>query len=274
MKVKAGTPLFELSSPDFVVAQKLFFQAKEELLLAEKKLKRQQNLSAYGVGTQKDLEEAQANYEIERKEFENAGLAIRLFKADPGKLILGQALVVYAPISGEVVEDKIVVGQFVKSDAPSISRIAELSSVWVAAQVKEKDMNFIRFPQECRVSAAALPGKYICGNIKHVSGFVNEDTRSTEVLIECGNKDRSLRPGMYVTVDFIHPPVNTILIPAKSVLQQSNASFVFKRIAKGAYIKQVVEAKSVDSGKSVIQAGLVKNDVIISDGAYFLTAVK
>lgn len=67
MKTSQGTPLFEITSPDFIAAQKAYFQEKTQLQQAERAWKRQQDLVAHGVGTQKDLEEAQTAYEVEKK---------------------------------------------------------------------------------------------------------------------------------------------------------------------------------------------------------------
>src|SRR3974377_224865 len=82
MRVTPETPLFEISSPDFITAQKNFLQQQSQVQLAEKTLKRQQDLIANGVGTQKDFEEAQTAYEVARREYENAVVGIKIFKAD------------------------------------------------------------------------------------------------------------------------------------------------------------------------------------------------
>jgi cobalt-zinc-cadmium efflux system membrane fusion protein len=91
MRTTPETPLFEVSSPDFITAQKIFFQEKSQLQLAERTLKRQQDLIAHGVGTQKDMEEAKTAYEVEKKEYENAVIGIKVFKADPASVGAGAA---------------------------------------------------------------------------------------------------------------------------------------------------------------------------------------
>lgn len=270
MNVTPGTPLFAMSSPDFITAQKAFFQAKEQLLLAEKKLARQRNLVANGVGIQRELEEAQMNYDVEKKEYESARLSIRLFKANPDELILGQPLIIYAPIAGEVVENKVVVGQLIKNDGASVAAVAELSKVWVAGHVKEKDMGAIRQLSQSQITIAALPGKIIRGTIFHINELIEESSRSVEVLMECENADHVLKPGMYVNVNFENTPQPTILIAPKALLQQSNTSFVFRQIAAGRYVRQQVETNGVLGNKVVVKSGLSKNDTIISDGAYYL----
>lgn len=274
LKTTSETPLFEISSPDFISAQKNFFQEKSQMQQAEKTLKRQQDLIANGVGTQKDMEEAQTAYDVEKKEYENAVIGIKIFKANPDNLSLGQALVVRSPIAGEVIENKVVLGQFIKDDAASVAIVADLSKIWIVGQVKEKDIRFIHELEQCDIDIAALPEKKIKGKVYHVNEIVNEDTRSVEVLIEANNSDHTLKPGMYVTVNFIAAPANAILVPSKAVLQTNDASFVFVEIAAGKYIKRNVETAVAEDDRVLIKSGLNDGDRIISEGGFYLLDAK
>ncbi|KIO76599.1 hypothetical protein TH53_14075 [Pedobacter lusitanus] len=274
MKTTPETPLFEISSPDFIAAQKIFFQEKSQMQQAERTLKRQKDLMAHGVGTQKDLEEAQTGYDVEKKEFENAVIGIKIFKANPDKLSLGQALVVHAPISGEVIANKVVLGQFIKDDAASVATVANLNKVWVAGQVKEKDIRYINEKDECEIEVAALPGKKLKGIVYHVNEIVDEDTRSVQVLIEANNSDHSLKPGMYVSVNFIDAPTTAILVPLKAILQMNDANFVFVVNEAGKYIKRKVETGGTEKDRVVIKSGLTKGEKIVSEGGFYLLEAK
>lgn len=274
MKTRPGTPLFEITSPDFMEAQKVFFQEKSQLEQAGRHLQRQQDLVKHGVAAQKDLEEAQTAYVVERKEYENAAAGIRLFKADPDRLTLGQSLIVRAPISGEVLENKVVLGQFIKDDAGSIALVADLSQVWIAAQIKEKDIPHIHEADECYIEISALPGKSVKGKIYHVNQIVDEATRSIEVLILADNAARTLKPGMYVTARFVGTPVTSILIPAKALLQMNDDSFVFVEIASGRYIRRKVITGSTSDDRTMILSGLAPGERIITEGAFYLLEAK
>ncbi len=274
MRVTPETPLFEISSPDFMTAQKIFFQEKSQMQLAEKTLKRQEDLKANGVGTEKDLEEAQTAYDVAKKEYENAVVGIKVFKADPDNLILGQPLVVKAPIVGEVLDNKIVVGKFINDNSSSVAIVAELSKVWVAGQIKEKDIRYIHALDECSIQVTAYPDKYIRGKVYHVNEMVDEDTRSVQVLIECDNRDHLLKPGMYVTVDFINAPTQTILIPSRAVLQANDQSYVYVQAGPGKYLKRKIATSGSDSDRVIITAGLQPGDIIVSEGAFYLSNAK
>lgn len=274
MKTTPETPLFEISSPDFIAAQKIFFQEKSQLQQAERTLKRQKDLLANGVASQKDLEEAETAYEVEKKEYENALIGIKIFKADPDRLSLGQPLVVHAPIAGEVIDNKVVLGQFIKDDAASVATVADLSKVWIAGQVKEKDIRYIRERDDCEIEVAALPGEKISGKVYHVNDIVDDDTRSVQVLIACNNSGHRLKPGMYVSVDFIAAPAAEILVPLKAILQMNDANFVFVVTPDGKYLKRKVETGNTDKDRVVITSGLSKGEKIVSEGGFYLLGAK
>src|SRR5258708_37160944 len=101
--VSQGTPLFSIISSNFTDAQKLYLQAKQQYLLAEKDFKRQKDLLDNGVGIQKDIESAKTTYEITKSEYEKSLASIRIFGVDPGQMIFGEPLIVRSPIHGQVI---------------------------------------------------------------------------------------------------------------------------------------------------------------------------
>jgi cobalt-zinc-cadmium efflux system membrane fusion protein len=274
MKVHAGTPLFELTSREFIDAQKLFFQAKSELLAAQLTLKRQQDLKKNEVGTERDLEEAKTNFEIREKEYQNAIASLKIFGVDINKIIIGQPLVVTSPITGEIISNTVVMGQYIKAEDPPYAIVAELNKVWVAGMVKEKDIHFINQLAGATINIAAFPEKKIIGKIFHVNEIVDEETRSVQVLIECPNNDHILKPGMYVNVNFINTPSTNLFVPAKSVLQFNDKSFVFVEVGQGKYLKRFVETGITDNGRIAITVGLHEGEKIIEEGAFYLLDAK
>lgn len=269
--VHQGTPLFEISSPDFTFAQKEYFQALSSRELAKKDLKRKEDLIKNGVSSQKELEEAQNALLIADKEFENASAALRVYQVDnPAEMILGQSLIVRSPISGEVIKDNIVTGQYLKDDAEPIAIVADLSKVWVTAQVKEKDIRFINAGSSLDIEVSALPGTVIKGNVYHVEEAVNEETRSIQVLSVCDNSKGRLKLGMYTTVHFLSTPVGQIQIPEKALLQGEKDSYVFVQVAPSVFVRMPVAVETTENGIAVISEGLSPGDKIISEGGYYL----
>ena len=258
--VKRGTPLFEISSPDFTTAQKDYFQALSSRELAKKDLKRKE-----------DLEGAQNALLMADKEFENASAALEVYQVEqPEHMALGQPLVVRSPISGEVIENNIVTGQYLKDDAEPVAIVADLSEVWITAQVKEKDIRFIDAGSSLDIEVSALPGTVIKGSVYHVEEAVDEETRSIKVLSVCENSKRHLKLGMYTIVHFLSAPIGQVQISEKALLQGEKASYVYVRVAPGVFVRTAVEVEATKGGIAVISSGLHPGDKVISEGGYYL----
>ena len=179
-----------------------------------------------------------------------------------------------SPISGEVITHDIVVGQYIKSDEPSRAKIADLSQVWVVGMVKEQDLNLISKLDVAEISIAAFPDKKIKGTIYHIDEILNEDTRSVQVLVACQNSDKLLKPGLYVSVNFIEKASDVIFIPEKSLLQYNDQSYVLVQIGQDQYLKRPVKTGITDQGKVQVISGLTVGECIISEGAFYLLNAK
>ncbi len=269
-KVQANTPLFEIVSADFTTAQKEFFQAKSEKDLAQKELKRKEDLLKNGVGSQKEMEEALSVLQIAEKEYENAYSALQVYHVNAEEMTLGQPLIIRSPIAGDVIENNIVTGQYIKDDSDPIAVIADLSQVWISAQVKEKDIRFIHEDDNMDIYIAAYPEKCLKGTVFHVEEAVDEDTRAIRVLSFVDNKDELLKIGMYTTVHFLDKPSDFIQIPETALLQGEKDSYVFVEKAPDLFLKVPVEVEATRNGTAVISKGLSNKDIIISEGGYYL----
>lgn len=270
-QVKEGTPLFEISSPDFTAAQKDFFQARLARELAQKDYRRKKDLIENGVSSQKELEEAENALLIADKEYENAVAALRVYQVDnPENMTLGQPLVVRAPIDGNILENNIVTGQYLKDDSEPIAVVADLSKVWITAQVKEKDIRFIKEGNKLDIEISAFPGTRIQGTVYHVEKSVDEGTRSIRVLSVCDNREEKLKLGMYTTMYFLSEPMDMVHISEKALLQGEKDSYVYVQTSTDTYVRRPVEVEVSKDGLAVITDGLAMGDKVISEGGYYL----
>ncbi len=268
--VKKDEPVFAISSPSIYEVGKMYYQVKQEMILAEKNLKRQKDLYKNGVGIQKDLEEAEVNYEVYKRDYENVVASLKVYKVDPDELVLGQPLVVRSPISGTIVANNIVIGQYLKEDAEPVVKVAELSKVWIVGQVKEKDISSIHVSEEIEITAAAISDKCYKGKIYYISDLLDEKTRSVQVFIECDNSDHSLKPGMYVSVGFIEEMTDNILVPASSVFQKEAGNFVYVAIDKNKFVKRTVSVTGASNNRLLVKSGLLPGEQVVTSGGYFL----
>jgi len=269
-RVSVDSPIFEISSPDYFVASKEYYRAKQEIQLAEKHLKRQQDLLKNGVGIQKDVEEASVNFELTKRDYENSIASLKVYHVNPDEMILGQPLIVRSPIAGEIIDDQIVIGQYLKEDADPIAIVAELSKVWVVGQLKEKNIHSIHESDEVEIKISEMPELKIKGKVYHISEVLDEESRTLQVFIECDNNDRNLKPGMYVTTQFAETSNGAILISNSSVLQMEGSNFVFIHLPGNKYVKRMIETSGTDKDRTILKSGLKENEEIVSQGAFYL----
>jgi len=269
-RVTVNQPLFEISSPDYFAAQKEYFDAQQEYKQATLNLKRQADLLSHGVGVRQEYEEAVTQNSMAKAAFDNANAAIKIYNAQASSLVLGQPLVVRSPIEGEILENNIVLGQYINEDAEPIMKVASLGKIWIVGKIKEKDIQHLAKLNKVQVELAAYPNQPFEGTIYHINEIVDEETRSIDVLIEVDNDKRILKPGMYVSVRFIDQPEQVILVPSRAVLQGEDESFVFVEVNTNEFTRKNVVVGGVSGDRTVIISGLQKGDKVVSEGGIYL----
>lgn len=270
--VSAGNPLFEILSSDYFSVQKDYTDALNDVQLAEKNYRRQQDLVKYGVGIQKELDEAETDFKNKKTSLSNASSALKVYNSKDGGI--GSPLIVRAPISGEIISNKIVNGQYLKGDADPVMIIAELSKVWISGDVKEKDIRFVHPGDQVSIKVSAYLDRNITGKIYHINEIVDEDTRSIKVLIECDNPDRKLKPGMYATVNFSTTPEKTVMIPVTALMQQDNSQYVWVKTGRSQYTKRSVTTGETDQKTVRIISGLKPGETIMTEGGIYMLEAK
>lgn len=268
--VKVDDPIFEISSPSYFEAGKAYFQTKQEMQLAEKNLRRQKDLFANGVGIEKEVEEADAAYDLASRDFENSVARLRVFRVKPEELVLGQPLIIRSPITGEIVENKLVLGQYLKEDSEPVVIVAELSKVWVVAQMKEKDIKSIHESDEVEIRLTGIPDIPIKGKVYFISELLDEETRSVQVFIECSNEDRMMKPGMYVSAEFSSAGRLAAVIPSSAVFQAEGNNFVFAEVGSGIFVRHRIDFTMDNENMVIVESGLNPGDRIVINGGILL----
>ncbi|GHT73533.1 cation efflux system protein [Bacteroidia bacterium] len=269
-KVSVGSPMFELSSPTFFEHGKVYHQEKQEMELALKNLNREKDLLKNNVGVVKNVEEAEANYELKKKDYEQALAAIQVYQIDPEDRLFGQPMIVRSPIAGEVLKSTVVIGQYIKEDADPLVIVADLNKVWVAAHVKEKDIHLLQNITDVEITLSALPNNTpVKGKIYYISEMLDEATRSVEVIIECDNRDRQIKPFMYSTVKMTAAPVSAIIIPNSAVLQDKDNRYVIISDGQNRFRKVGIQIISSDEKQTIVLSGISADDTIVTEGAFY-----
>jgi len=269
-KVAAGSPVYEISSPSFFETGKAYYQAKQEMELAEKNLNRERDLFANNVGVKKDLEEAETDYEIKKKDYENALASMDVYQINPEETTMGRPLVVRSPIAGEIVRNNLVTGQYIKEDAEPLVIVADLNKVWVVANVKEKDIPMLHNIKDVEISLTAIPDVKIRGTVYHIGKLLDETTRSVEVIIECDNPNHTMKPFMYGMVHFFSAVTQAIVLPSTAIMQEQENDYVLVEVAKRQFVRRKVKTESVNADSTHIISGIDKGENVVIKGSIYL----
>lgn len=271
-KIKKDDPIFALSSPDFFESQKEYLDAKEEWQLAKNHLQRQEDLLANNVGSQQELEIARTDFQTKQNTYINAKAALEMWQINTETMVLGQPLIVRSPISGKLLDHHIILGQYVREDDESLATIADLEKVWVAAQIKERDMSRLENIDSVKIKHPQKPDTWIDGEVLHISSFVNEATRSIDLIVVCNNPNELFKPGMFTNLRLSSIGKDRIVVPATAVIQKEN-SFVFKETEPHVYEAVKVKVGATIGDKLELLEGVQAHDKIVTQGASLLLAL-
>jgi len=266
--VRAGQPLFEIYSPDIAEVQTEFVNARSALAQAERQLRRQEELHERGITPLRELEEMRTEYEMAKSEMDGASLKMQIMGIEADQI--GKPLIVRAPINGRVIDLNVAPGEFIAEPEEPLMIIANLSKLWISAAIQEKDIRFVVPNTDAIASFAAYPGETREGKVLFISDMLDEETRTTNAVVEMDNDDLRLKPGMFATIRFLSPPTPATVIKPASVLQRREHNYVYVETKSFTFeARRVVTGELID-GKLVVTEGLNPGERIITQNVVML----
>jgi Cu(I)/Ag(I) efflux system membrane fusion protein len=155
----------------------------------------------------------------------------------------------------------------------TVYRIADLSRVWIEADVFEKDLGVVKEGQGALVSFEAYPGRTFTGRVTYVYPTVSVQDRTAHVRLELPNGDGALRPGMYAEIRLQVPPTDTTLVvPRSAVLATGERALVFVRGADGALLPREVQPGRTSGRFMQLLGGVREGDQVVSSAAFLVDA--
>lgn len=267
--VRAGQPLFEMSSSEFFEVVREHFENEVAMRNAEANLKRREATYEAGYLSEREIEEARAEAENARNAWQMSRMALSVFHVDLDRLKVGEPIRVTAPISGRIVSCNLTPGQYVKEDAEPLAAVAELSRVWISAHLSEWQAT--RVGKESHAEIRTNDGDVCEASIVYVGEMLDTQTQTAEVMLECPNPDHRLMPGMFVSVEFHTPREEAILIPATAVFQGENAKYVYVETEPLKFERRPVVVESAGTEQVHVVSGLSVDERIIADGGIYLS---
>ena len=257
--VRKGDPLFTLYSPDLLATQ-------DEHLLA---MKTQARLVA------SPLDDAKANAaslvastreRLRLWDVTDAQVATleRRGKAEP-------MLTVYAPSSGIVMKREALPGKYVEPGT-TLYEVADLSTVWISADIYESEVASVKLNQPISVSFAAYPGETFRGTVSYIYSSLNAEARTVRVRVDMPNPGLRLKPGMFGTVILVTDAARTLVVPKEAVLDTGLRQLVFMDRGEGAYAPYPVKLGRRNQDSVEVMEGINEGDRIVTSANFLLDA--
>lgn len=268
-RVEKDAPLLTIHAPDIAAAVAQVAETHTARLLAERNFERAGMLVQRGAGSESDRLTAEAALVQAKSEESRARSALQALGGAHGS----SDYVLRSPIAGIVVERNVSVGAEVNTDqAQPCITIADLSRIWVVADVYEQDLGRVHVGDAATVEVLAFPGRAFSGQITYVGHTVDPQSRVAHARVELSNPDFALRPGMFANVRAQGLAEGVAEIPISSVLARRDQFFVFVRNKDGAYAQREVRAGEQHGQHIAILSGLAPGDPVVTEGAILLDA--
>jgi Cu(I)/Ag(I) efflux system membrane fusion protein len=251
-QVNAGSPLFSIYSPDL-------YSTESEFVLTLKRIESAPLASEEEKIQLGYIERRLELWDIPRAEIE------RLRKTR----IVERSVIIRSPIAGVILEKNVLQGMTVE---PSMDLyvVADLSTVWVQAQVYESEVPLVVIGQKARLTLDSMPGKPYEGRVTFIEPVVSEKTRTTAVRYEFANPGLKLRPGMFTTVDLLSAQGRGPAVPVDAVIDTGSRKLVFVMEKPGQYRSREIQTGIQADGYYSVVSGLVAGDRVVTSGQFLL----
>jgi cobalt-zinc-cadmium efflux system membrane fusion protein len=280
--VRKDQPLLLMESPEADAAASAYLQAEggvaqaaSALHKAETDLERVQDLFRGDAIAKKEvvaaetavtqaqaiLKQSQAALQQAKARLELLGLSTSAFR---------QKIAVRAPLSGKITEMTVVAGEYRNDLSAPVMTIADLSTVWVSADVPESSIRLVKVGERFDVTLAAFPGETFQSRVARIADHVDAQTRTIEVWAELTNPQGRLRPEMFGEVRHIESFHRVPAVPVAAVVQAQKRTIVYREVERGKFRQADIEVGKRSGDKIPVLRGLQPGDRVVVDGAMLL----
>ena len=255
--VRRGQPLLEIYSPELVAAQ-------EELLLAAKLEADLSRTTVPGVPRGASDLVAAARQRLRLWDISDEQIE-RILTSGRAQ----RTLTLHAPVGGIVVEKNVLTGVAVQA-GQTLYTIADLSEVWVEAELREADAGLVEEGSAVTVELAAFARAPLHGRVEYVYPTLQSEARTLKARIALPNPDGRIKPGMYATVRLNASGRSALTVPTSAVLNTGERRLVFVDMGEGRLMPHEVEIGRIAGGYAEVLAGLEPGQRVVTSAQYLL----
>ncbi len=272
--VRKGETLFFMNSREAAAAITDHLESHRDVELAEKIHAMTQDLVEHQAASRISLQQAEselakAKARLARSEEALQVLGFRIQEIESGGLT--PRIPIRATVGGTIIERRVTEGQFVQPDSNPLLMIADLSTVWILADIFERNLHLVKTGQKAEVTTAAYPGQRFVARVSRVSDVVDPTTRTVKVRFLVSNPEGRLKPEMfaYLTL-FLNESALVLTVPAKAVFTEGGRHFVFVWQGEKELARRQVEIAPAASNRERVLSGLKPGEKVVTNGALLL----
>lgn len=279
--VAKGQTLFTVDSPDLLQAESTLISSAAALELQTRTLNRARELFQSRAISQRELEQAISDQQSAEAAHRAARNAVRIFGKtddDIAKAIesrqVDSSLVVVSPIAGRVTVRNAAPGLFLQpGNAPAPIVVADISTMWMIANVLEGDSTLMRVGQNAAVTVNAWPGRTLSGRITTIGSSVDPATRRVTIRSDISDPEHILRAGMFANfIIQVGAPIRSPAIPVDGIVREGDGSMsAWTTKDRRAFTRRSVKVGAERDGFRQILDGLQPGETVATEGALFLS---
>ena len=272
-----------------VSAEAALNQAKAQLIAASAAYDRATNLIRNDLVTQAELVARRATVATMEADLRTKEAELRQYHEEEARLSpvrpaaagtgsstdqppLSSRGAIVAPFAGVVDSVSIAQGEIIDPATP-IFTVSDLSTVWVQADVAERDLGAVKVGDAVEVRVSAFPGRVFAGRVTYIPDQIESATGMAKVRCDVPNPDGALRVNMFATVTIQSPQGgDAVLVPSSSLQEVNKQSVVFVPTGDGQFAWRPVHTGLVANGKTQITSGLAAGTPVVGEGSYWLKA--
>jgi Cu(I)/Ag(I) efflux system membrane fusion protein len=255
--VSRGQPVASIYSPEI-------FTAGEEYRLA---LDNRRRLSASKES--QAIVEADELVNASRRRLELWGLTEEQIEGVASSPEGATRMTIYSSIGGIVTKRNVTEGQYVK-EGDVLVEVADLSTVWVQAEIFESDIPLVRTGQRVKITGPVLPAS-ISGTVQFLQPSVDPQTRTMTARIQVTNPQMRLRPGMFVQISMETPlSTDVVAVPRTAVLDTGKEKVVYVSKGSGVFEKRSVQASVVGDEYYAVTTGVEPGERVVTHGNFLI----
>jgi membrane fusion protein, heavy metal efflux system len=277
--VKAGAPLAALEASEFVQAQNDLATAASQLKLARITEARKHALYDAKGGSQQDWQSAQADLTVAQTALSAVRNRLSILGKSPADIAalesnqtISPIATLSAPIAGVVVDRQVGPGQYVQagSATPQFT-IADVSSVWLLANVRETDAALVKLGQSVEVHVPAYPDRVFKARLTYVSAVVDPVTHRLPVRAEIANRDDALKPEMFANFRILTSEASeSPAVPQSAVVYEGAAAHVWVVAGDGLLSLRNIRTGRSNDGLIEVLEGLKPGENVVTKGGLFI----